>query len=258
MCPTRPSTAKQRARCTPRSDLGIGQVIADLSIRPAGTLAPVRVDSMRLIADTGAEGDRHLDPLSPRQLLLASSAAYAAFGLAPHALRENLLFDNDIDRLPSGTVLQIGAEATVRLMFACEACGRLDLHGERLAARIGARRGVLARVVQGGVIHPGDPVRDLGRHFPAWPDDWRQRIAQVLDAVPDGAVIGYAQLAHLAGIQSTYCRAFPRLLHTLGPAYADKAIAARSPSSRPRWTGEGLFGVTDSRASNSVGPGARP
>lgn len=212
---------------------------------------------MRLM-DGGAEGDRHVDPLSPRQLLLASRASYAALGLAPLALRENLLLENDIDRLPSGTVLRIGARATVRLMFACEACGRLDLHGRGLAARIGARRGMLARVIEGGVIHPGDPVLDLGQHLPAWSDDWRLRIAQVLDAVPDGAVVGYAQLARLAGIQSTYCRAFPRLLRALGPAYAEKAVAARSPSSRPRWTGADLFAVTDSRALAPSGPAPRP
>jgi len=212
---------------------------------------------MRLM-DGGAEGDRHLDPLSPRQLLLASSTSYAALGLAPQALRENLLLDYDIDRLPSGTVLQVGARAIVRLMFACEACGRLDLHGERLAARIGARRGMLARVIEGGVIHPGDPVRDLGRRLPAWSDDWRLRIAQVLDAVPDGAVIGYAQLARLAGIQSTYCRAFPRVLRALDPAYEEKAIAARSTSSRPRWEGAELFAVTDSRALEPSGPRPRP
>ena len=216
-------------------------MIAALSIRPAGAPAPLPVDSLRLVAGGGAEGDRHLDPLSPRQLLLASRASYAALTLPPQALRENLLLDDDFESLPSGTVLRIGAQATVRLMFACEACGRLDLHGERLAARIGGRRGVLARVVEGGVIRPGDPVRNLGQGFAAWPDDWRLRLAQVLDAVPPGAVVEYAQLARLAGIQSSYCRAFPRLLRAMKAAYAQKAVAARTLTSRPRWTGAGLF-----------------
>jgi hypothetical protein len=234
-------------------------VIAALSIRAAGAPAPLRVDGMRLLAGSGAEGDRHLDPLSPRQLLLASRAGYGALALAPQALRENLLFDEDIDHLPSGTVLQIGTVAKVRLMFACEACGRLDLHGERLAARIGARRGVLARVVEGGVIHQGDPVRNLGLCFASWSDDWRLRIAQVLDAVPHGAVVEYAQLALLAGIQSSYCRAFPRVLRALGDAYAQKAVAARTLTSQPRWTGVGLFDQDALPASRSGSPGrSRP
>ncbi|MGF6272528.1 hypothetical protein ABIB38_000884 [Massilia sp. UYP11] len=248
-----PGTARRRARCTPPHDVSTRQVIADLSIRPAGAPAPVRVDAMCLVAGSGAAGDRHLDPLSPRQLLLASSASYAALALAPQALRENLLLDDDIDHLPSGTVLRIGAEAQVRLMFACEACARLDGHGERLAARIGTRRGVLARVVAAGIIHPGDPVRDLGQRFPSWADDWRLRVRQVLDAVAPGAVVEYAQLARLAGIQSSYCRAFPRLLRALGPAYAQKAIAARSVVPQARWAGAGLFdAVTSGRGSASA------
>lgn len=218
-------------------------MLAALSIRPAGSAAPRTVDRLTLVTGQGIKGDRHLDAASPRQLLLASGSAYAALALPPHALRENLLFDVDIDGLASGTMLQIGAQASVVLMFACEACGRLDLHGARLAARIGARRGVLARVVDGGVINTGDTVRNLGQQLPAWSDDWHERIVQVIDAMPPETVIEYALLARLAGIQSTYCRAFPRLLASLGPAYAARAIAARTASPLPRWDGSGLFDV---------------
>ncbi|MBD8723751.1 MOSC domain-containing protein [Oxalobacteraceae sp. CFBP 13708] len=194
-----------------------------------------------LMAGAGIDGDRHRDPASPRQLLLASSATYADLNLAPHALRENLLLDTPIDALPSGTVLQIGDQAQVRLMFACEACSRLDLHGAHVAARIGARRGVLARVVQGGAICTGDTVRDLGPLLSAWSDDWHERVAQVIDAMPRDTLIDYALLARLAGIQSTYCRAFPRFLASLGPAYAARAVPARTISPLPRWDGRGLF-----------------
>lgn len=215
--------------------------LASLSLRPPGSAAPQAVERLTLVADAGIDGDRHRDPASPRQLLLASSATYADFDLTPHALRENLLLDTPIDALPSGTVLQIGDEVQVRLMFACEACGRLDLHGAHVAARIGARRGVLARVVQDGVIRTGDTVRDLGPLLPAWSDDWHERIAQVIDAMPPDTVIDYALLARLAGIQPTYCRAFPRFLVSLGPAYASRAIAARAVSAMTRWDGTGLF-----------------
>ena len=215
--------------------------LVGLSRRPPGSAAPQPVDQLRLIAGAGIDGDRHRDPASPRQLLLANTATYADFSLPPHALRDNLLLDTSIDALPSGTVLQIGDGAQVRLMFACEACGRLDLHGAHVAARIGARRGVLARVVQGGAIRVGDTVRDLGPLLPAWSDDWHERVAQVIEAMPSGYVVEYAMLARLAGIQSTYCRAFPRLLASLGLAYASRAIAARNVSLLPRWDGSGLF-----------------
>lgn len=193
------------------------------------------------IAGAGLAGDVFADALSPRQLLLADESVYRDFALAPHALRENLLLDADTSRLPSGSVLQIGAGATLRLMFQCEACGQLDLRRPGLARGLGARRGMLARVLAGGSIRPGDAVRNLGVLAPAWPDDWRERVGRVLGAVPDGWVIEYRHLARLAGIQSSYCRAFPRLVAGLGAGHAARAVGAQSASPLPRWQGEGLF-----------------
>ena len=220
--------------------MDIGSV-AGLSARQVRTAPPRALGRVVVHAGLGFDGDVHADTLSPRQLLLAGSGAYADLGLPPHALRENLLIDADTAQLASGTVLQIGSDVTLRMMFQCEACGQLDACGPRLAQRIGARRGVLARVLAGGVIHKGDAVRDLGVLADPWSDDWRERVLKVLDAVPAGAVIEYRHLARLAGIQSSYCRAFPRLVEKLGSRYAAKAVPAQSPVSLPRWEGEGLF-----------------
>lgn len=195
--------------------------------------------SVQAIAGAGLAGDRHADPLSPRQVLLASSRTYADFALPAHVLSENLLLDADTTQLFSGAVLQIGDEVLLRLMFQCEACGRLDLARTGLVGRLGTRRGMLARVLRGGIVRAGDPVRDLGPMLPAWSDDWRERVARVLEAVPDGAVVEYGRLARLAGADPSYCRAFPRLLAKLG--MSSKAVAAKSASAAPRWHGDGLF-----------------
>jgi hypothetical protein len=219
-----------------------GTVLA-LASRRTRAQAPASFDSLVLRAGVGIEGDAHADALSPRQLLLAGTPVYEALSLPPHALRENLLFDSDTSCLGSGTVLQIGSQVRLRMMFQCEACGQLDALVPGLARRIGARRGMLARVLTGGLIHVGDPVRDLGVLEPAWHEDWRERVRAVLDAVPPGAVVEYRQLARLAGIQSSYCRAFPRLLAGLGDGYAAKAVPAQSPVPRARWQGEGLFDI---------------
>ena len=198
-------------------------------------------DSLHLLAGVGIAGDLHADALSPRQLLLASASTYADLHLPAQALRENFLLDLDTSRLASGTVLQIGDEARLRVMFQCEACGQLDAIQPRLAARIGTRRGVLARVLAGGTVRHGDRIRDLGVLEQPWPDDWRERVRRVLDAVPPGAVVEYRHLARLAGIQSSYCRAFPRLVAKLGDDYASKAVSAQSAVALPRWEGAGLF-----------------
>jgi hypothetical protein len=215
--------------------------ITSLALRARRDIGPTRADRVHAIAHTGLSGDVHADPSSPRQLLLAGRDAYRDFGLPAHALRENVLVDFDTAALQSGTVLQIGQDVLLRLMFQCEACGHLDAWQPRLSTRIGLRRGMLARVIRGGTLHPGDRIRDLGRLLPAWSDDWRERVVQVLDAVPPDAVITYGRLAHLAGVASTYCRAFPRLTAKLGPGYADKVIAAQAATAQPRWDGRGLF-----------------
>lgn len=215
--------------------------ITSLALRARLDIGPTRADSVHAIAHTGLSGDVYADPLSPRQLLLASRDAYRDFALPAHALRENVLVDLDTAALQSGTVLQLGQDVLLRLMFQCEACGHLDAWQPRLSTRIGPRRGMLARVVRGGILHPGDRIRDLGRLLPPWSDDWRERVVQVLDAVPPDAVITYGRLAHLAGVASTYCRAFPRLTARLGPGYAAKVIGAQAATPQPRWDGRGLF-----------------
>jgi len=212
-------------------------------------LAPAT--SIDAIAGAGLAGNRHASPLSPRQVLLASASSYADFQLPPHALGENLLVGFDTAALGSGTVLRIGEKVLLRLMFQCEACGHLDAFQGGLSGRIGRRRGILARVLAGGAIHPGDRILDLGRMLPAWDDDWRARVARVLQAVPDGMVVSYAQLALLAGVQPVYCRAFPRLVAKLGPHYAGKAVSAQAAAGRRCWDGQGLFGDAGYEACSS-------
>ena len=216
-------------------------MIEALAIRPAGSSAPRQVDAALALAGVGLAGDRHADPRSPRHLLLAGRGIYDRLALPRHALRENLLVDLDTSQLASGSVLQIGAKVTLRLMFQCEACGQLDLLRPGLARSVGAHRGMLARVLTGGSMREGDAVRDTGLRLQSWSDDWRERVMQVLDAAPEGFVVAYRDLARLAGIQSTYCRAFPRLLAKLGPSYAGRAVAASVALARPRWDGAGLY-----------------
>lgn len=218
----------------------IGQVGA-LSLRAQRGTQPMQVESAVAVAGAGFEGDIHADPVSPRQLLLASAPVYDTFSLPAHTLRENLLVDVDTASLASGTILQLGNDVRIRLMFQCEACGQLDLQRRGLAAALGSRRGMLARVIASGTVVAGDTIMQLDERMPAWPDDWRERVLAVLDAVPPGRVVDYARLARMAGIQSSYCRAFPRLLARLGADYAAKAVPARATATLPRWDGSGLF-----------------
>ncbi len=212
-----------------------------LALRPQGPPAPTPVATARAVAGHGLAGDRHADPRSPRQLLLAGSPAYGELELPPLLLRENLLLDIDSAVLESGMLLRVGRDTVLRLSFQCEACGALAQRLGGSVRKLGPRRGMLARVETGGEIGVGDGVVVLAARRPALPEDWRQRVALVLDAVPPGMVISYADLAHVAGIQSSYCRAFPRVLAGLGAARAARAVTARSLDPAPRWNGAGFF-----------------
>jgi hypothetical protein len=213
--------------------------VAGLFLRREPGAAPDAVGQVQAIAGSGLDGDIQRHALSPRQLLVAGTAAYDRLGLPANALRENLLLDFDSAGLASGQLLAAGASAVFQLTFACEPCGRLNLRQDRLARTIGAQRGMLARVLRGGPVALGDPVRLLAHTLPAWPDDWRARVEAVLARVPPGCVVEYRQLALLAGVALTYCRVFPRVAAALGLAH--KAVPLRSACALPRWDGAGLF-----------------
>jgi hypothetical protein len=224
----------------PQRPGNIGFVRA-LHLRPSRAQAPQAVDRALAIAGTGLDGDVHADPLSPRQVLLACADVYARHALPAHALRENLLVDIDTCGLRSGTLLQVGAQARLWLTFQCEACARLNARQPGLSSRIGGHRGMLARVVCGGTIKPGDSIVQLNGSLPALSDDWRHRVANVLARVPDGMVIEYKQLARVSGVQLSYCRVFPRIARELGLSH--KAVSMHSPSTSRRWQGHQLFAV---------------
>lgn len=218
--------------------LVLGQV-AGLFVRRARASAPHAVAQVSAVAGHGLEGDIDHHPLSPRQLLVTGTPAYDRLKLPVNALRENLLLDIDSAQLASGQLLAVGATAVFQLTFACEPCGRLNLRQDQLSRHIGTQRGMLARVLRGGMVTAGDPVRLLAATLPPWPDDWRARVEAVLARVPPGQVVEYRQLALLAGVALTYCRVFPRVARALGLAH--KAVPLRSDCTLPRWEGAGLF-----------------
>jgi hypothetical protein len=227
---------------TPTYSQDIGTV-RDVKVRRARSVEPVSVPTVQAISGIGLEGDMHADPLSPRQVLLASTTPYTSFDLSPNTLRENLLLDADVSKLRSGSVLCIGTSVALWLMFQCEACGHLNVQRSDLSKIIGNQRGMLARVLRGGEIRPGDRVKYFESLMPAWSLDWRDRIQMILSAIPSGQVIEYKQLARVAGVPSGYCRVFPRVLKEMGSNFSSKAVSLRSQSNKPRWLGSELFNI---------------
>lgn len=114
--------------------------------------------SLRLVEGLGIEGDHHARPGSSRQVLLMAGEDCDRFGLAPGEVRENIVTRGiDLAALAPGTLLRVGS-AVLEITKPCEPCAFIDSVRPGLRARIGNRRGMLARVAVSGEVRVGDAV----------------------------------------------------------------------------------------------------
>lgn len=117
---------------------------------------------VRAIEDRGFEGCRHQRMGSRRQVLIIDRATLNAFKLQPGQLKENLtVIGLDVNKLPAGARLACGDEAVLEITGPCEPCASMEKIREGLRAALDNRRGVLCRVLKGGLIRPGDAMTVL-------------------------------------------------------------------------------------------------
>lgn len=143
---------------------------------------------IRLLAGLGVEGDAHMgttvkhrsrvarDPTVPnlrqvhllhRELL--DELAAKGFSVGPGDIGENILTAGlDLLALPTGTELAIGAEATIRITGLRNPCLQLNKFQPGLmaatldrdaAGNLIRKAGVMAIVLTGGDVRPGDAIR---------------------------------------------------------------------------------------------------
>jgi hypothetical protein len=228
----------------------VGEVVA---MRMRGvTGGPREVGQLVAVEGMGLYGDKHANPLSPRQLLLAGTDVYQDLALNPMTLRENLLVNFSTEGLESSSLLKVGSDAVLWLTFQCEACGHLEQRHTGIVRSIGRRRGMLARVLRGGVILPGDAVSCAPSRIARISDRWQDRIAGVLQQVPPGKRVEFRQLAQLAGVPKAYCRVFPKILSQLPTSVACKAQAGSVADIGQRWTGSELFDLSTSAGGTAL------
>ena len=163
-----------------------GQVAA-VSRSARHTFSKAGALSIRLLAGHGVEGDAHAgitvkhrsrvrrDPTQPnlRQVHLLhgelhDELAAAGFALEPGRLGENVTTRGlDLLGLPTGTRLRLGADAVVEVTGLRNPCRQLDgIRAGLMAATLGRdehgglvrKAGVMAVVLAGGDVHPGDGI----------------------------------------------------------------------------------------------------
>ncbi|WP_439679843.1 MOSC domain-containing protein [Embleya sp. MST-111070] len=165
----------------------VGGVVA-VSRSGEHTFRKGNVETIRLLAGLGVEGDAHLgvtvqhrsrvavDPTQPnlRQVHLIHAELYqelaaAGFTVAPGQLGENVTTRGiDLLGLPTGTLLHLGAEAVVEVTGLRNPCQQIntfragllkEVVGRDEAGNLVRKAGIMGVVRAGGEIRPGDPIR---------------------------------------------------------------------------------------------------
>ncbi len=117
----------------------------------------------RILADFGLEGCAHAQPGGNRQVLLLDRETLEAMELRPGILRENITTDGlNVNSLQIGQHLRVG-EACLEVTMVCSPCNQMERIRPGLRKELWGRRGMLCRVLEGGIIRPGDPIERLPR-----------------------------------------------------------------------------------------------
>jgi MOSC domain-containing protein YiiM len=166
----------------------MGGVVTAVSRSPGHTLVKPNEDSIRLLVGLGVEGDAHLgatvkhrsrvarDPSQPnlRQVHLIHAELHdelkeRGFAVSAGRMGENVTTRGvDLLGLPTGARLHLGEMAVVEVTGLRNPCAQLDriqpgLMGATLErARDGSlvrKAGIMAVVLAGGDVRPGDLIR---------------------------------------------------------------------------------------------------
>jgi MOSC domain-containing protein YiiM len=112
----------------------------------------------RAVEDVGLEGCAHARPQGRRQVLLMDRETLDAFELVAGIVRENVTTEGlDVNGLAIGQRLQIG-EVELQVSAVCDPCEQIEALRPRLQAAMQGRRGMLCKVVRGGLLRRGDEI----------------------------------------------------------------------------------------------------
>ena len=119
-----------------------------------------KVGSAEAIENLGLKEDRHALPDSSRQILMIEQETLDDLGLSPGAVKENITTSGIVMmNLPYNKRLQLGGDVILEITKPCSPCSRMEEIRPGLQRALAGRRGILARVIRGGVISVGDPIR---------------------------------------------------------------------------------------------------
>jgi MOSC domain-containing protein YiiM len=135
--------------------------VQNLFRAPKKHLPMEELSEIRAVNDTGIEGCAHARPSGKRQVLLVDRETLEAMNLRPGIIRENITTDGlNVNSLLIGQVLRVG-EARLEVSAVCTPCDQMEAIRPGLRKELWGRRGMLCRVLDGGVIRRGDSIEKL-------------------------------------------------------------------------------------------------
>ena len=114
-----------------------------------------------LVPGLGLAGCTHARSGGKRQVLLVDQETLDAMELKPGIIRENITTSGlNVNGLSRGERLRIGC-AVLEVTAVCTPCDQLEKIRPGLRRELYGRRGMLCRVIAGGLIQPGDSIERL-------------------------------------------------------------------------------------------------
>jgi len=128
---------------------------------PKKRLPMEELQEVRVMGDSGFEGCAHARPGSSRQILMVDNETLEAMDLSPGIIRENITTSGlNVNGLEIGQKLRVG-ETHLEVSAVCTPCDQLEKIRPGLRRESWGRRGMLCRVIEGGMIRSGDPIEKL-------------------------------------------------------------------------------------------------
>lgn len=119
------------------------------------------LSEVRVLEDFGFEGCAHARSRGKRQVLLVDRETLDVMDLKPGVIRENITTDGlNVNGLELGQLLRVG-EAQLEVSAVCTPCDLMEKIRPGLRKELWGRRGMLCRVVAGGIIRRDDTIEKI-------------------------------------------------------------------------------------------------
>lgn len=112
----------------------------------------------RVVENAGFDRCAHSRPAGKRQVLLMDIETLRAMDLVPGMVRENITTEGlEVHALKAGQRLRVG-KVELEVTLVCQPCEQIEKLRAGLEEQMVGRRGMLCRVLRGGMVKPGDSI----------------------------------------------------------------------------------------------------